>query len=77
MSSSQLPVLLATKPNVRFLSPEVLFVFQLNVIPTLGRANRVMLLFIALSKYGSEPSLNGDTPCAVAAENVSAGVKDI
>jgi hypothetical protein len=36
-----------------------------------------MLLFIALSKYGRVPSLKGDTPCAVEAEKVSAGVKDI
>jgi hypothetical protein len=44
------------------------------VIPKFGMLKRVKLLFICLSKYGSSPLWNGDTPCAVFVDMVNAGV---
>jgi hypothetical protein len=40
----------------------------------LGMLNDDILLSILFSKYGSVPSLKGETPCAVDAENVIPGV---
>ena len=74
MSSFQLFVWLTTNPNVIFLNPLFLPVSQLYVTPTFGRSNVVILLFIALWKYGRLPSVYGDTPWAVFAVKVSDGV---
>ena len=75
MSLFQLAVRFTINPNVMFLRPDVLWVSQWNVRPKFGIASLVMSLFICLSKYGSEPSEYGETPCAVADDIDSAGVK--
>ena len=42
-----------------------------------GTLKRDLLLFICLSKYGSVPSSNGETPLVVLVDIVNAGVMDI